>query len=61
MKRYCVWCAIYHEFIENFETIEEAKEYCCNMIKKGAKGGFIIGRWTSEDLSSTEYEEICRI
>ena len=61
MKRYCVWDAIYGDFLENFETSEAAKEYCRNQIKKGVKGIYIVGRWTSNNLESTEYKELCRI
>ena len=60
-KQYCVWDAIYGDFLENFTTLKEAKEYCHKQIK----GIYIVGKWLCNDRNSSEYDssykELCRI
>ena len=60
-KPYCVWDAVNNDFLENFETLKKAKEYCEQQRKNGVFGIYKIGKWISNDSESTEYKEICRI
>ena len=64
-KPYCVWDAIYGDFLENFKTLKGAKEYCHKQIEKGIQGIYIVGKWLCNDRNSSEYDssykEICRI
>lgn len=48
-KWFCVWDGIYGDFIESFDTLEDAREYCRKAIKGNSKyyHYYKIGKWIS--------------
>lgn len=58
-KWYCVWDAIYGDFIESFDTLEDAREYCRKSINGNPKVShhYRIGKWISVDTDDYELLE----
>ena len=50
-KRFCVWDVNYGDFIDSFNTLEEAREYCRKAIlnKSEYYHHYKIGEWISPD------------
>lgn len=50
-KWFCVWDGNYGDFIDSFNTLEEAREYCRKAIKNNPKcyHHYKIGKWISPD------------
>ena len=48
---FCVFDDNYGDFIESFNTLEDAREYCRKAIKNNPKcyHHYKIGKWTSSD------------
>ena len=55
-KWFCVWDGNYGDFIESFDTLEDAREHCRKAIKRNPKchHHYKIGKWISPD--SDDYE-----
>lgn len=58
-KWYCVWDGHYGEFIESFDTLEDAREYCKKSINGNPKvlHHYRIGKWISADTDDYELLE----
>lgn len=48
-KNYCVFDSWYGDFIENFASFKEAKEFCTNPKNMAHSYGFKIGKWVDDD------------
>lgn len=60
-KWFCVWDAHYGDFIESFNTLEEAREYCKKSIENNPRclHHYKIGKWISPDTDEyTLLEEV---
>ena len=58
-KQFCVWDGCYGDFIESFNTLEDAREYCRKAIKGNPKcyHHYKIGKWISPDTDDYELLE----
>lgn len=61
--KYCVFDSHYGDFIENFKTIKEAKNYCFNLIEcnKNYFHSYVIGKWESNDINNEAYKKLFSI
>ena len=60
-KWFCVWDTHYGDFIESFNTLEEAREYCKKSIENNPRclHHYEIGKWISPDTDEyTLLEEV---
>ena len=50
-KWFCVWDGNYGDFIDSFNTLEDAREYCRKAIEGNRKcyHHYKIGKWISPD------------
>lgn len=50
-KWFCVWDGYYGDFIESFDTLEDAREYCRKSIERNPQycHHYEIGKWISPD------------
>ena len=63
-KIYCVFDMFYGDFIENFASFEDAKEFCTNPKNIAHSYGFEIGKWIDDDsyelLEEVFNPNVCR-